>query len=117
MKKYLTTAETAKLIRSHLKQYYPEVKFSVRSDNYAGGSSIRVTYDSDVIGSFALKQELAIFEGATFDGSIDLKEYKGAMFCEEDGTQVYSGTDFVFVSNDNYEFERAIREARSRAVA
>jgi hypothetical protein len=43
--KYLTTAETASLVRAALKDSFPGVKFSVRSHVYSGGSSIRVSYD------------------------------------------------------------------------
>ena len=40
--RYLTCAETAKLARAALKQAFPGVRFSVRSDTYAGGASIHV---------------------------------------------------------------------------
>lgn len=42
---YLTTADTARLIRQTLERAYPGVRFYVRSSTYAGGSSIRVAYD------------------------------------------------------------------------
>jgi hypothetical protein len=42
--KYLTTAETAALIRTALRDTFPGVKFSVRSKVYSGGSSISVNY-------------------------------------------------------------------------
>ena len=40
--RYLTTAETAKLVRERLKAEFPGVRFSVRSQSYSGGSSIHV---------------------------------------------------------------------------
>ena len=42
MSEYVSVADTAKLVRSALKQAFPGVKFSVRSTSYSGGSSVRV---------------------------------------------------------------------------
>lgn len=39
MTQYMTTAETAKMVRRALGEAFPGVKFSVRSKTYAGGSS------------------------------------------------------------------------------
>lgn len=41
MSEYVTVAETAKLVRTALKEAFPGVKFSVRSTSYSGGSSVR----------------------------------------------------------------------------
>lgn len=46
---YLTTADTAKLVRSTLAARFPGVRFYVRSSTYAGGSSIRVAWDGVVL--------------------------------------------------------------------
>lgn len=40
--KYLSCAETAKLIRQALKEAFPDMKFGVRSKTYSGGASIDV---------------------------------------------------------------------------
>lgn len=40
--KGMSRAEIAKLIRADLKAKFPEVKFSVRTENYSGGGSIDV---------------------------------------------------------------------------
>jgi len=42
--RYLTCAETAKLIRGQLKAKFPSIKFSVRSKTYSGGASIQVEW-------------------------------------------------------------------------
>jgi hypothetical protein len=42
---YLTAAERAKYIRAELKANFPQVKFSVRSDNYSMGSDVIVKWD------------------------------------------------------------------------
>lgn len=43
--RYISTTDTAKLIRATLAKHWPAVRFSVRSESYAGGSSINVSYD------------------------------------------------------------------------
>ena len=40
--RYLSAVETARLVRKALKARFPDVRFSVRSDSYAGGASVRV---------------------------------------------------------------------------
>jgi Large polyvalent protein associated domain 29 len=40
--KYLSCADTAKLIRAALKKTFLRVKFSVRSKTYSGGASVTV---------------------------------------------------------------------------
>lgn len=91
--KYLKTTEVAKLIRKELKENYPNVKFSVVSDSYSGGSSINVHWINgpsiDLINKIIKK-----FEGARFDGMIDLKEYKGPILYK--GEWVSFGVDYVF---------------------
>lgn len=88
-----STTETAALIRLRLKEVFPGVKFGVRSKKYSGGSSIRVSWvdgpttkDVDAVVEF--------FEGAVFDGMIDLKSY----VTKEDanGTPIRFGVDYVF---------------------
>lgn len=71
---HFSVVETAKLLRKALKDGFPGVKFSVRSDSYAGGASIRVRYED---GPFKKDVEAVAkqFAGASFDGMIDLKSY------------------------------------------
>jgi len=71
-KLYLTCADTAKLVRKALKREFPTTKFSVRSSNYAGGASIDVRW-TDGPTSKQVDPVLNAFEGAGFDGMIDLK--------------------------------------------
>jgi len=73
-KKYLSCAETAKLVRTALKKNFPGVTFSVRSDVYSGGASIDVSW---VLGP-TTKEVDAIagqYESADFDGSIDMETH------------------------------------------
>jgi hypothetical protein len=72
--KYLSCAETAKLVRTALKKNFPEVKFSVRSSVYSGGASIDVSW---VLGP-TTKEVDAIagqYESVDFDGSIDMETH------------------------------------------
>jgi len=69
--RWLSTVETAKLIRKALKTRFPETKFSVRSKSYAGGSSISIRW-SDGPTAAAVEAITDGFAGRGFDGSIDL---------------------------------------------
>lgn len=90
--KYLSCAETAKLVRAALKEAFPGVKFSVRSSVYSGGASISVRWTN---GPRAKPVEKVIerFAGADFDGMQDLKTYHTTQTA--DGP-VHYGADFVF---------------------
>ena len=93
--RYLTAAETSKLIRKALKAEFPGIKFSVRSSSYAGGSSINV----DWIDGPTTKQVKAIvdrYQGSDFDGMIDMKTSRGPI--EVDGELVKIMADFVFTN-------------------
>jgi Large polyvalent protein associated domain 29 len=101
-KKYITCADTAKLLRVALKAQFPATKFSVRSHTYSGGASIDVSW---VDGPFISDVDKIAkrYQGATFDGSIDLKEYHdGLVYFEGDNepTLVHFGADFVFTNRD-----------------
>lgn len=71
---YLTCAETAKLVRGALKVAFPGEKFSVRSDTYAGGASIRVGW-TDGPTEHEVRKVTDLYAGADFDGMVDLKVY------------------------------------------
>jgi hypothetical protein len=70
----LDVTETAKLIRAQLKNAFPGQKFRVRSDRYAGGSSINIDW-VDGPTTKQVDDVVRIFSGATFDSMIDLKTY------------------------------------------
>lgn len=98
--KYLTCAETAKMVRQALKEAFPDVKFSVRSKVYSGGASITINY-KDGPNAAQVEAVAKVFEGAYFDGMID---YKGSTKSMIDGEVVDFGADFIFV-NRNYSRE------------
>ncbi len=70
--KYLSCAETAKLVRTTLKKNFPGVKFSVRSSVYSGGASIDVSW---ILGPTTKEVDAVAgqYESADFDGSIDME--------------------------------------------
>ena len=90
--KFVSVTDTAKLIRTALKKAHPGTKFSVRSSKYAGGASINVGW-TDGPTEAQVKEITDHYEGATFDGMQDLKEYRSRMV---DGVQIHYGADFIF---------------------
>lgn len=105
--KYLSVTETAKLIRKRLKQEFPGQKFSVRSDSYSGGASIRIRYED---GPWVEDVEAVVkgFEGSGFDGMIDLK-YSKASWLMPDGTVAAyrsSGTQGSMGVYESYEHDK-----------
>jgi len=94
MKNYLSCAETAKMIRSVLKESFPGVKFSVVSSTYSMGASITIKYN-DGPNADAVKAAISIFEGSYFDG---MQDYKGQRYAAIDGQEMSFGADYVFVN-------------------
>jgi len=110
VKKSLSCAETAKLVRGALKAAFPGQKFSVRSSTYAGGASIRVSW---IDGPTQPEVDAVVkqFEGATFDGMIDLKDYKPAtLLANEDGTYEERSYGADWVQTDR-RYSEAVEEA------
>lgn len=75
---YLSTADTAKLIRTALRAAFPGVTFRVRSKVYSGGSSITVRW-TDGPSPRAVKAITDPFSGKDFDGMIDMSFYVTAI--------------------------------------
>lgn len=69
---YLSCAETARLVRAALRRAFPMTQFSVRSSVYAGGASIDVRW-TDGPRRDRVEEITKKFEGAAFDGMVDLK--------------------------------------------
>lgn len=96
-KDYYSCAETAVFVRDALKSAFPGIKFSVVSKTYAGGASMHVKW-LDGPTKAEVERVIGPFEGATFDGSIDLKEYVAAEF---KGRKVHFGADFIFAERQH----------------
>ena len=69
--KYLSVVETARIIRKALKNKFEGTKFSVRSDKYAGGASINISW-TDGPTSKEVEEITNLYNGKGFDGMIDL---------------------------------------------
>ena len=87
---YLSVVETAKLIRKTLKIAFPSQKFSVRSKSYSGGASITVGWRDGPSGK-EVDAVVKPFEGAGFDGMIDLK-YSVESWLLPDGSASFGKT-------------------------
>ncbi len=97
MARYITVAETAKLVRKALKHNFKGYKFSVRSKSYSGGASVDVDWtDGPTVSD--VDKVIKRFEGASFDGMIDLKSHHDSILMSEDGTpeEVSYAADYVF---------------------
>jgi hypothetical protein len=94
MTRYISCADTAKLIRPELKKNFPSIKFSVKSSSYAGGASIRIGW-TDGPTSKAVEKVVKVFQGSTFDGMTDSKTYHSSTL---DGEEVMYGADSIHCS-------------------
>lgn len=108
--KYISVADTAKIVREALKQAFPGVKFTVRSKSYSGGASINLGW-TDGPTEYEVSQVAGKFQGASFDGMIDLKSYHDA---EWNGERVHFGADYIFTSR-GYSADFLRRRAESVA--
>lgn len=97
--RHIENTEVAKLVRKDLRATFGKgVKFSVRTDKYAGGSSIRVSW-TDGPTENEVESLIGHYKGATFDGMTDMKDYHDTLVVGENGPEVVSyGNDFIFTS-------------------
>jgi len=73
MKQKSIQAKTAKAIRKVLKNNFPNTKFSVRSESFAGGDSVNISW-TDGTTSKRVKDKVRKFQYGHFNGMIDLYE-------------------------------------------
>lgn len=74
MRQLTEAAQAAKLMRAELKKAFPNVTFSVRSNNYAGGDSVYVRWTDGPVRD-AVSEITGKYQYGHFDGMIDLYEY------------------------------------------
>lgn len=111
-KRYLSAAETAKLVRQALKAAFPSFKgFSVRSKTYSGGASMNVSW-TDGPTAAMVDRVVQPFAGASFDGMQDLKTYHTSIL---DGQPVHFGADFIFTNR--HESREFLELAMARGAA
>lgn len=126
MSEYLTVAQTAKLVRQAVKREFPGVKFSVKSDRYAGGASIDVGW-TDGPQTAEVDKVTDPYAGAGFDSMQDMKTSRAAWLSPDgtatraaDGEAAPEGArlvqfmaDYVFTHR---EFSAGYRSELERAV-
>ena len=88
---YVSVTDTAKLIRKALKEAFPGIKFSVRSEG-GRGASIDIGW-TDGPTEQQVEDVTGRFRGGYFDGSID---YQGTVYALMGGARVRFAADFVF---------------------
>ena len=71
-------AQAAKLIRKDLKEHFPNIKFKVISENYAGGNSINIGYENGVPEQ-KIKKIVSKYKQGHFDGMTDCYEYSNSI--------------------------------------
>jgi hypothetical protein len=105
---YLTAAETAKLIRVQFKKAFPGQKFRVVSDTYAGGASIDISYiDGPKLDD--VNHIISAFNGAEFDGMVDLKSYNKAWLMP-DGSAIFA--EYAQTAQTTYETAKPHPDAK-----
>ena len=105
---YISTTDTAKLIRVVLKEKFPRTKFSVVSNKYAGGSSIDVRW-MDGPTTKLVEGYVNAFAGAGFDGMIDMKYHSDSW--------LYPNGMSTFMSTSGTEGSRGVVAAADYAPA
>lgn len=85
--RWVDTRDVAVLIRKHLKKNFAGVKFSVKMQRYSGGSSIDIVW-TDGPTQAQVEKVTAPFQGARFDGMIDLQYSASQWYCDEHGARV-----------------------------
>lgn len=70
-------AQTAKEIRKKLKTNFPDVKFSVTSENFSMGDAVNVEW-TDGVSEEQVKEIIRDYQEGHFDGMIDLYEYSNS---------------------------------------
>lgn len=93
---WLDVTEHARIIRAALKTVWPDLKFQVRSERYAGGSSITVHMPDGYRAPEWFYLRLRDAQGARFDGMTDSQS--SVRHVLPDGRAVRLGGDYVSTS-------------------
>jgi len=80
---YISAADTAICVRAALKRHFPEIKFSVTSENYSMGCAVRVSWTDGPLGA-DVNKITSRYSFAGFDGMIDM-EYSKDRWLSRDG--------------------------------
>lgn len=104
---YVSSTDTAKIIRRELKANFPDIKFSVRTDSYSGGSSIRIKW-TDGPPTAEVESLVSRYKAGWFDGMTDCYEYDNELVANEDGSLelIHYAPKFVFCTRNMSEGRR-----------
>lgn len=94
-----TAAQAAAAIRTELKNAFPGIKFRVTSENYTGGSSVRIEY-VDGVKRERVERVVCKYEQGRFDGMTDCYDYTNS---RSDVPQV----KYIFVERKSSDETRA----------
>jgi hypothetical protein len=92
MVKNISMKDTSKIVRDILKENFPEIQFSIRISR----SSIKIKW-VDGPSVPAVEHLVKQFEGASFDGSNDLKSYHDTVW---QGEEVHFSADWVMCTRN-----------------
>jgi len=67
-------ATVAQTIRKELKEKFPDIKFSVRSESFAGGNSVDIYYTNGVPED-EVRKTVNKYQSGYFDGMVDMYNY------------------------------------------
>lgn len=98
MGKYIDCVEVAKIVRKKLAEKFPGCNFSVKTDRYSGGSSIRVRW-TDGPTTDEVNALVRVYHGSDFDPMTDLKSYHSSTD-PDTGEQVRYGNDHIFCDRE-----------------
>jgi hypothetical protein len=105
---YINATDTAKLLRTQLAKNFPGVKFSVKTEKYAGGASIDITW-TDGPAEKEVKKVSDAFSGSGFDGMADYKT-SNAAWLSPDGSVIFAECESY--GGDNYTATKPHPEAK-----
>lgn len=88
---YIDTRDVAKMIRKKLKATFKGVKFSIKMQRYSGGSSINVSW-TDGPTDTMVSAITGGYQGAGFDGMIDMAYSSDAWLLADGYTMQFAGT-------------------------
>jgi len=89
-----TRITATKNIRIELKRRFPKVKFSIKSESFAGGDAIRVGW-TDGPTNEEVEQTTSKYSAGSFDGSQDLYNYENTIW-----TKAFGDAKYVTESRD-----------------
>ncbi len=105
---------TAKRCRAVLKAKFPSTKFAVRSKTYSGGSSVYIDWTDGPL-TEAVNKLVKPFEGASFDGMIDLMSYVDVVVVDESGELVQiHGANYILTQRSRSTERDKLIEAELR---